>query len=62
MLLLSLLFNFQSVDLFQTEEDEAVLNKVRSKKVQKKFDERKKTAKVESVLDDQFAAGRVYGM
>jgi small subunit ribosomal protein S8e len=43
-----------------SEEDEAVLNKVRSKKVQKKFNERKKTAKVEQPLDDQFSAGRVY--
>merc|ERR1712121_395529 len=43
-----------------TEEDEAVLNKVRSKKVQKKFDERKKSGKVEQALDDQFAASKVY--
>ncbi len=39
-----------------------MLNKVRSKKVQKKFDERKKSGKVEQALDDQFSAGRVYGM
>ena len=37
------------------------MNKVRSKKTQKKYDERKKTAKVEFALDEQFAAGRVYG-
>merc|ERR1712213_1036 len=43
-----------------SEEDEAVLNKVRSKKVQKKFDERKKSGKVEQALDDQFAASKVY--
>merc|ERR1712147_165178 len=43
-----------------SEEDEAMLNKVRSKKVQKKFDERKKSGKVEPALDDQFSAGRVY--
>ncbi|GFO29034.1 40S ribosomal protein s8 [Plakobranchus ocellatus] len=43
-----------------SEEDEAVLNKVRSKKTQKKYDERKKTAKVEPALDEQFSAGRVY--
>merc|ERR1712049_52640 len=42
-----------------SEADEQVLNKVRSKKTQKKYDERKKTAKVEPALDDQFAAGRV---
>merc|ERR1719203_2653241 len=39
-----------------SEEDEAILNKVRSKKVH----ERKKVGKVETVLDDQFAAGRIY--
>merc|ERR1712141_194104 len=43
-----------------SEEDEAALNKKRSKKVQKKIDERKKIAKVEQALDDQFSAGRVY--
>ncbi|CAG5120399.1 unnamed protein product [Candidula unifasciata] len=42
-----------------SEEDEAVLNKVRSKKTQKKYDERKKQAKVEQALEEQFATGRV---
>lgn len=46
---------------FQSEEDEAVLNKVRSKKTQKKYDERKKQAKVEQALEEQFATGRVLG-
>ena len=45
----------------QTEADEAVLNKKRSKSTQKKYDERKKTAKVENALDEQFASGRVLG-
>ena len=45
----------------QTEADEAILNKKRSKSTQKKYDERKKTAKVENALDEQFASGRVLG-
>ena len=47
--------------IFQTESEEAVLNKKRSKKTQKKYDERKKTAKVESALEEQFSAGRLLG-
>merc|ERR1712141_413814 len=43
-----------------TEAEQEVLNKVRSKKVQKKYEERKKTAKVEQALEDQFATGRIY--
>merc|ERR1711893_122391 len=42
-----------------TKEEEEVFNKKRSKKCQKKYDERKKTAKVEAALEDQFIAGRV---
>merc|ERR1711976_248138 len=42
-----------------SEEEEAVLNKKRSSKTQKKYDERKKTAKVEHALEEQFGAGRV---
>merc|ERR1739838_254161 len=42
-----------------TEAEEAVLNKKRSKKTQKKYDERKKGAKVESALEEQFSAGRL---
>merc|ERR1712198_532781 len=42
-----------------TEAEEAVLNKKRSKKTQKKYDERKKTAKVETALEEQFGAGRL---
>ncbi|CAG5136373.1 unnamed protein product, partial [Candidula unifasciata] len=38
---------------------EAMLNKVRSKKTQKKYDERKKQAKVEQALEEQFATRRV---
>ena len=45
----------------QTEADEAVLNKKRSKSTQKKYDERKKTAKVENALEEQFSSGRVLG-
>ena len=46
---------------FQTEAEEAVLNKKRSKKTQKKYDERKKIAKVENLLEEQFSTGRLLG-
>merc|ERR1711976_735100 len=42
-----------------TEAEEEVLNKKRSKKTQKKYDERRKTAKVEAALEEQFGTGRV---
>merc|ERR1711935_17642 len=42
-----------------TEAEEAVLSKKRSKKTQKKYDERKKGAKVENALEEQFGAGRL---
>ena len=42
-----------------TPEEEARLNKKRSKKAQRKYDTRKKTAKVESSLEEQFASGRL---
>ncbi|MDJ8948220.1 hypothetical protein PO867_15150, partial [Clostridium perfringens] len=43
-----------------TEAEEAVLNKKRSKKTQKKYDERKKTAKIDTALEEQFITGRLY--
>jgi len=42
-----------------TEAEEALLNKKRSNKTEKKFKERQKEAKVESALEDEFATGRV---
>ena len=42
-----------------TEAEEAVISKKRSNKVQKKYAERQKEAKVEPALEDQFASGRV---
>ncbi|KAL3889969.1 hypothetical protein ACJMK2_002283 [Sinanodonta woodiana] len=42
-----------------SEQEEAVLNKVRSKKTQKKYEERQKSKQVEQALDEQFATGRV---
>merc|ERR1712044_74539 len=42
-----------------TKEEEEVFNKKRSKKCQKKYDERKKTAKVDNALEEQFGTGRV---
>ena len=42
-----------------TEAEEALLNKKRSNKTEKKFKERQKEAKVEAVLEDEFASGRV---
>ena len=37
-----------------TPEEEEILNKKRSKKIQKKYDERKKNAKISSLLEEQF--------
>ncbi|TOF86065.1 30S ribosomal protein S8e, partial [Vibrio parahaemolyticus] len=42
-----------------TDAEEAVLNKKRSKKTQKKYKERQRTAKVEAALEDQFMTGRI---
>merc|ERR1712212_1330239 len=42
-----------------TEADEALFNKKRSKKTQKKYDDRKKTAKVDPLLEEQFQTGRI---
>jgi small subunit ribosomal protein S8e len=42
-----------------TPEEEARLNKKRSKKAQRKYESRKKTAKVEPALDEQFGSGRL---
>nr|XP_039255443.1 40S ribosomal protein S8-like [Styela clava] len=43
-----------------SEAEEEVLNKKLSNKTQKKYDERKKVAKIASNLEDQFAQGRIY--
>merc|ERR1711941_192154 len=42
-----------------TEAEEALLNKKRSNKTQKKYKERQTEAKVEPILEDEFATGRV---
>merc|ERR1712002_1154573 len=42
-----------------TEADEALFNKKRSKKTQKKCDDRRKTAKVDPLLEEQFQTGRI---
>ncbi|XP_060558363.1 small ribosomal subunit protein eS8-like [Ruditapes philippinarum] len=42
-----------------TEQEEANLNKTRSKKTMKKYEERQKSKQVEQALEDQFATGRV---
>ncbi|XP_026680338.1 uncharacterized protein LOC108252555 [Diaphorina citri] len=44
---------------FQTEAEEAVLNKKRSKKVVKKYKSRQKHAKVEQAIEEQFQTGRI---
>ena len=43
-------------------EEEARINKKRSKKAQRKYEKRKKTAKVEPALEEQFVSGRLLGM
>jgi len=42
-----------------TAEEEARINKKRSKKAQKKYEVRKKSAKVEPALEEQFGTGRL---
>lgn len=37
------------------------MNKKRSKKIQKKYDERKKNAKISSLLEEQFQQGKLLG-
>ncbi|MGH0128896.1 UNVERIFIED_CONTAM: hypothetical protein FKN15_062947 [Acipenser sinensis] len=44
-----------------TPEEEEVLNKKRSKKIQKKYDERKKTCKISTLLEEQFQQGKLLG-
>ncbi|CAO2636985.1 40S ribosomal protein S8 [Lemmus lemmus] len=39
--------------------EEEILNKKRSKKIQKKYDERKKNAKISSLLEEQFQQGEL---
>lgn len=46
----------------QTEAEEEVLNKKRSKKAEAKYKERQRFAKVEPALEEQFATGRVLGI
>jgi len=45
----------------QTPEEEEILNKKRSKKVQKKFDVRRKTSKISPLLEEQFLQGKLLG-
>ncbi|XP_031416194.1 40S ribosomal protein S8-like [Clupea harengus] len=40
-------------------EEEEILNKKRSKKTQKKYDERKKKSKISPLLDEQFQQGKL---
>uniref|UniRef100_A0A672I6R9 Small ribosomal subunit protein eS8 n=1 Tax=Salarias fasciatus TaxID=181472 RepID=A0A672I6R9_SALFA len=42
-----------------TPEEEEVLNKKRSKKTQKKYDERKKLSKISTLLEEQFQQGKL---
>ncbi|KAL1777185.1 40S ribosomal protein S8, partial [Sigmodon hispidus] len=42
-----------------TPEEEEILNKKRSKKIQKKYDERKKNVKISSLLEEQFQQGKL---
>ncbi|KAF0046644.1 hypothetical protein F2P81_000277 [Scophthalmus maximus] len=45
-----------------TPEEEEVMNKKRSKRTQKKYDERKKTAKISPLLEEQFQQGKLLEM
>ncbi|KAK2121371.1 40S ribosomal protein [Saguinus oedipus] len=42
-----------------TPEEAEILNKKRSKKIQKKYDERKKNAQISSLLEEQFQQGKL---
>ncbi|KAF5277745.1 hypothetical protein FQR65_LT03725 [Abscondita terminalis] len=42
-----------------SEAEEAILNKKRSKKVQRKYEVRQRTSKVEPALEEQFLTGRI---
>ena len=42
-----------------TPEEEEILNKKRSKNIQKKYDERKKNAKISSLLEERFQQGKL---
>ncbi|XP_036175475.1 40S ribosomal protein S8-like [Myotis myotis] len=42
-----------------THEEEKILNKKRSKKIQKKYDERKKNAQISNLLEEQFQQGKL---
>jgi very-short-patch-repair endonuclease len=46
----------------QTEEEEKMLNKKRSKKAERKYKTRQRLAKVETALEEQFQSGRLLGM
>lgn len=48
-------------DVVKSAEEEARINKKRSKKAQRKYEKRKKTAKVEPALEEQFVSGRLLG-
>ena len=43
-----------------TEAEDAAINKKRSKKTMLKYEERRKTAKVDQKLEDYFSAGRLF--
>ncbi|XP_028667078.1 40S ribosomal protein S8 [Erpetoichthys calabaricus] len=42
-----------------TPEEEEILNKKRSKKIQKKYEERKKNSKISTLLEEQFQQGKL---
>lgn len=47
--------------LIQSPEEDEILNKKRSKKVQKKFDIRRKNSKISPLLEEQFLQGKLLG-
>lgn len=54
-------FQFFVCWILQTEAEEAIINKKRSKKIVKKIKLRQKTSKVDPALEEQFQTGRVLG-
>lgn len=55
-------YNNSNLITFQTEAEEAIINKKRSKKTAKKYVARQRLSKVESGLEEQFHTGRLLGL
>ncbi|KAG2461844.1 HECD3 ligase, partial [Polypterus senegalus] len=55
------ILSYHFLILSLTPEEEEILNKKRSKKIQKKYEERKKNSKISTLLEEQFQQGKLLG-